>query len=169
MYRVALSDEQRQELQRRAHEPGIKPRTRDRLEMVRLADAGWSVPRIAAHLGMSEKRVRHWIKTFLTSGFEALPDQPHAGRHSRLTPAIREAVCQEFDLEVRTWSAPQVAEWIAERWSVPVSVSHLRRFLRRWRLSYKRTGRSVQHKQQPEQVAAKETALAEHEKKGGWA
>lgn len=166
MYRVSLTEEQRQELQRRAHEPGVKPRTRDRLEMVRLSDAGWSIPRIARHLGVGEPRVRHWIKTFLTRGFEGLPDQPHHGRHSRLTPAIREAVCQQFDREVRTWSAPQVAEWIAAQMGVRVSVSHLRRFLRRWRLSYKRTGRSVKHKQQPEQVAARETELAEHEKKG---
>ncbi len=166
MYRVSLSDEQRQELQRRAHEPDVKPRTRDRLEMVRLSDASWSVPQIARHLGIGEPRVRHWIKSFLTSGFEALRDQSHPGRHSRLTAAIRAAVCQEFDLEVRTWSAPQVAEWIAEQFGVSVSVSHLRRFLRRWRLSYKRTGRSVKHKQSPEQVAAKEAELGELEKKG---
>lgn len=166
MYRVSLSDEQRQELQRRAHEPGVKPRTRDRLEMVRLSDAGWSVPQIARLLGIGEQRVRHWIKRFLTRGFEALPDLPHPGRHSRLTAAIRAAVCQEFDLEVRTWSAPQVAEWIAAQFGVSVSVAHLRRFLRRWRLSYKRTGRSVKHKQKPEQVAAKEAELGDLEKKG---
>jgi transposase len=166
LYRVSLTEEQRKELQRRAHDPGVKPRTRDRLEMVRLSDAGWSVPCIARHLGLGQARVRHWIKTFRSGGFDALPDQPHRGRHSRLTPAIREAVCQQFDLELRIWSAPQVAEWIAQQFGVRVSVSHLRRFLRRWRLSYKRTGRSVQHKQKADQVAAKEAELAEHEKKG---
>lgn len=38
------------------------PRTRDRLEMVRLADAGWSIPRSSVHLRQSEKRVRYWVK-----------------------------------------------------------------------------------------------------------
>jgi transposase len=166
VYRVSLSEEQRQELQRRTHEPGIKPRTRDRLEMVRLSNAGWSVPQIARHLGRSEKRVRHWIQTFLTSGFDALPDQPHRGRPSALTPAIREALHQELAKEDRTWTAAQLAAWIAERFGVGVSLSHLRRFLRRWKLSYKRTGRSVKHKQNPEQVAAKEAELGELEKKG---
>jgi putative transposase len=166
LYRVSLSAEQRQELQRRTHEPGIKPRTRDRLEMVRLSDAGWSVPQIARHLGMSEKRVRHWIRTFLTSGFDALPDQPHRGRPSALTPTMRTALGQELAQEERTWTAAQLAEWVAEQWSVRMSVSHLRRFLRRWKLSYKRTGRSVKHKQNPEQVAAKEAELGALEKKG---
>ncbi len=166
MYRVSLSDDQRQELQRRTHAPGIKPRTRDRLEMVRLADAGWSVPKIAPLLGLTEKRVRFWIKTFLARGFDALPDRPHRGRRSALTPVIRDALRQEFDRQEQTWTAAQVAEWIEQRWGVRVSLSHLRRFLRRWKLSYKRTGRSLKHKQNPEQVAAKKTELGELEKKG---
>ena len=51
MYRVRLDEAARQQLQRRAHTPGVMPRTRDRLEMVRLSDAGWSVPKIACHFG----------------------------------------------------------------------------------------------------------------------
>ena len=51
MIRVELTPAQRDELRARTREPGIAPRTRDRLEMVRLADAGWTVPRIARHLG----------------------------------------------------------------------------------------------------------------------
>ncbi len=166
MYRVQLSDEQQRELQRRAHEPGIRPRTRDRLEMVRLSHSGRSVPQIARHLGLSEKRVRHWIKTFLADGFKALTDRPPVGRTSRLTPAIREAVRQELEQGDRTWTAPQLAEWIEKQFGVRVSAAHLRRFRRRWKLSYKRTGRSVRHKQKPEEVAAKKAELEVLEKKG---
>jgi putative transposase len=166
VYRVQLSEGERQELQRRTHAPGVRPRTRDRLEMVRLADAGWSVPRIARHLGMSEKSVRRWIRAFGVAGFEALGDRPPAGRPSRLTPAIREAVRQEFAKGDRTWTAQQVVEWLGERFAVTVSVSHLRRLLRRWKLSYKRTGRSVKHKQKPEEVAAKQPELEALGKRG---
>ncbi len=67
MYRVQLTDEQREELKRRTHESGVKPRTRDRLEMVRLSNAGWSIPRIAPHLCVSESCVRRWIQRFLES------------------------------------------------------------------------------------------------------
>ena len=167
MYQVHLNDEARQELHRRAHEPGVRPRTRDRLEMVRLSDAGWSVPQIARHLGSCEPTVRQWIKTFLARGFEALRDQPPAGRTSRLTPAIREAVRQELAKGERTWTAAQLAAWIEQQLGVRVSASHLRRFRQRWQLAWKRTPRSLKHKQQPDEVAAKKTALEALEKKGG--
>jgi transposase len=166
LYRVQLSDEQQRELQRRTHVPGIRPRTRDRLEMVRLSHSGRSVPQIACHLGISEKRVRHWIKTFLAEGFEALADRPPVGRPSRLTPAIRDAVRQELEKGDRTWTAPQLAEWIEQQFAVHVSAAHLRRFRRRWQLSYKRTGRSVRHKQKPEEVVAKKEELETLEKRG---
>jgi transposase len=166
LYRVELSDAQQRELQQRTHAPGIRPRTRDRLEMVRLSHAGRSVPAIARHLARSEKRVRHWIKTFLVQGFAALTDQPPVGRPSRLTPAIREAVRQELEKGDRIWTAPQLAAWIARECGVSVSTAHLRRFLRRWKLSYKRTTRSVRHKQKPDEVAAKQVELAELEKRG---
>ncbi len=166
MYRVQLSDEQQRELPRRTHQPGIRPRTRDRLEMVRLAHSGRSVPQIARHLGISEKRVRHWIKTFLAEGFAALTDRPPVGRPSRLTPAIREAVRQELAKGDRTWTAPQLAEWIAAQLGVRVSAAHLRRFRGRWQLSWKRTPRSVKHKQKPDEVAAKKKELEALEKRG---
>jgi putative transposase len=166
VYQVELSDEQQRELQRRTHAPGIRPRTRDRLEMVRLSHSGRSVPQIACHLGVSEKRVRHWIKTFLAAGFEALTDRPPVGRPSRLTPALREAVRQELAKGDRTWTAPQLAGWIEAQFGVRVSASHLRRFRGRWQLSWKRTARSVKHKQKPDEVAAKKKELAALEKKG---
>ena len=166
MYRVQLSEEQQQELQQRTHAAGIRPRTRDRLEMVRLSHRGHSVPEIARHLGISEKRVRHWIKRFLATGFEALTDRPPAGRPSRLTPTIREAVRQELGKGDRTWTAPQLAEWIEARFGVRVSAAHLRRFRQRWRLSWKRTVRSVKQKQKPDEVAAKKQELEALEKRG---
>jgi len=169
LYRVQLSDEHQRDLQRRTHEPGVRPRTRDRLEMVRLSHAGVSVPEIARHLGRGEKRVRHWIKIFLAQGFDALADPPPVGRTSRLTPTVREAVRQELEKGDRIWTAPQLVTWIAHACGVSVSPSHLRRFLRRWKLSYKRTTRSVRHKQQPDEVAAKQAELAELEKKGSGA
>jgi transposase len=166
LYRVELSDEQQRDLQRRTHAPGIRPRTRDRLEMVRLSHRGRSVPEIAGHLGISEKRVRHWIKTFLAEGFEALTDRPPVGRPSRLTPAIGEAVRQELEKGDRTWTAPQLAAWIEAQLGVRVSAAHLRRFRRRWQLSWKRTARSVHHKQKPDEVAAKKEELDALEKRG---
>jgi DNA-binding NarL/FixJ family response regulator len=82
MYRIALSDEQRQEVRERTRQRGIAPSTRDRLEMVRLSDAGWSVPRIARHLGAHEQTVRAWIKAFLAGASMPCPTN-RAGASSR--------------------------------------------------------------------------------------
>ncbi len=92
MYRIALTDDQRHELRQRTRQVGLAPSTRDRLEMVRLSDAGWSVPRIARHLGQHEQTVRLWIKAFLHGGFAALPNKPRGGKQSALTPAILDAL-----------------------------------------------------------------------------
>jgi transposase len=71
MYRIALTDEQRHDLRQRTRQVGLAPSTRDRLEMVRLCDVGWSVPTIARHLGQHEQTVRAWIKALQRGGFDA--------------------------------------------------------------------------------------------------
>jgi transposase len=164
MYRVRLDQEARREVRRRAHAAGVMPRTRDRLERVRLSDAGWSVPHIARHLGLSQRCVRHWIKTFLVGGFDALPDKAHVGQKSSLTPEMLAAVRAQVQKGERTWSAAQIADWVEEHFGLRLSAPWLRRLLRREKLSYKRTSRSLKHKQDPEAVAAKKADLETLEK-----
>jgi transposase len=166
MYRVRLTDAQREELQCRAHDPGVKPRTRDRLEMVRLSHAGWSIPQIAHHLQICEKQVRHWIKAFLRGGFDALPDRLHPGQRSALTPAMVEALREELRRGERTWTAAQIAVWVEQQFGVRLGAHWLCQRLRRARIAYKRTSRSVKHKQKPEEGAAKKEERAAQEKRG---
>lgn len=164
MFRIRLDEAGREEVSRRAHAPGIKARTRDRLEIVRLSDAGWSAPRIARHLRMSDKRVRFWIKTFLARGFDALADKPHLGEPSALTPELLDAIRAEVEKGGRTWTAQQIADWLANTHGVRLSADWLGKKLRRARFSWKRTSRSLKHKQDPEQVEAKKEELAALEK-----
>lgn len=164
LYRVHLTEAQRGELHRRTRDPKIMPRTRDRLEMVRLSDAGWSIPQIAAHLQVSEKRVRYWIKQFLTGSFDALPDQPHVGQQSRLTPALVAALQEEVEQSQRTWTARQLADWLGKQHGVRLTPNHLARRLKKARFSYKRTERGLQHKQDPAQVAERQADLETAEK-----
>ena len=166
MYRVRLTDAQRDELHRRARAPEVMPRTRDRLEMVRLSDAGWSVPKIAVHLRICEPRVRYWVKAFLAGGFDALPDRPHPGQKSQLTPAMLAAIREELLQGDRTWTAPQVVDWVAEQFGVRLTPDYLARRLKRARIAYKRTGRSLKHKQDPAKVEQKGAEMALHEKRG---
>lgn len=166
MYRITLTDEQRQELRQRTRQVGIAPATRDRLEMVRLADAGWSVPKIARHLGHHEQTVRAWIKAFLAGGFDALPNQPRGGKVSALTPAMLDAVRIEVAKGTRTWTAAQLADWVAEHHGVRLSIDRLRVHLRRAKISWQRTSRSLKHKQDPAEVAERQAVLEALEKKG---
>lgn len=166
MYRVTLTDEERQQLKQRTHQPGIAPSTRDRLEMVRLADAGWHIPQIAIHLSQHEQTVRYWIKAFLKSGFDALDNKPRGGATSALTPEILVTVQNEVTTSNRTWNAEQIATLITERFGIVRGPDQVRRKLRQVCLSYKRTGRRLRHKQKPEEVASKKAELDTLEKGG---
>jgi putative transposase len=166
MYRITLTDEQRRELRARTRQTGLVPSMRDRLEMVRLSDAGWSVPRIARHLGQHEHTVRPWIKAFLDGGFDALPHKPRGGKVSALTAAILESVRAEVARGERTWTAAQVADWVAEHHGVRLSADRVRLHLRRAKISWQRTSRTLRHKQDPIEVAEREAVLTDLAKRG---
>lgn len=165
MYSVRLTSEEQWELIRRTREAGIMPRTRDRLEMVRLSDAGWSIPKIAVHLRIHEHRVRYWIKRYLAEGFDGLPDQRHPGKTSALTAEMMASIKEEIAKAERTWTARQLSEWTEAKHGVRRSPEQLSRLLKRERIVFKRTGRGLKHKQKPEEVAAKKVELGELEKR----
>jgi transposase len=166
MYRIALTDEQRQELRPRTHQAGITPTIRDRLEMVPLSDAGWSVPTIARHLGQHEQTVRAWIKAFLDGGFDALPNKPRGGKQSALTASMLDAVRAEIATGERTWTAAQLADWVAQQYGLRLSTDRLRVHRKRAKISWQRTSRSLKHQQDPEEVAEQQALLEDLQKQG---
>ncbi len=159
MHRVILTAEQRAELNRRCHDPKTKPKTRDRLEMVRLAHTGWSIPTIAGHFNLTQSRVRHWIKAFLSGGFDALESKKAPGATPKLTVEILADLRRVTGQDGRTWTGPQVQQWLEETYRLTVNRTHLCEVLVRNGLSYKRTTRTVRHKQKPEQVADRKADL----------
>ena len=165
MYRITLTDEQHYELRQRTRQVGLAPSTRDRLEMVRLSDAGWSVPKIARHLGQHEQTVRAWIKAFVDGGFDAFANKPRGGKESALTATMLAAVRAEVAKGERTWTAAQLADWVADHHGVRLSTDRLRVHLRRARISWQRTSRSLKHKQDPLEVAERQATLDDLEKK----
>lgn len=159
MIRVCLTDAQRAEVRARARAWGLAPRTRDRLEMIRLADAGWSAPRIARHLGCHEQTVRRYVKAFLAGGVAALPDRPRPGRPPSVTAAHLDALAALLDAGGRTWTTPQLAAWLEREHGVQVRPDHLSRLLHRRRCGWKRTVSSVAHKRRDQ--SAYTAAVAE--------
>jgi transposase len=167
LIRIGLNDEQREELRRRSRQRDIAPRTRDRLEMVRLADAGCSIPRIAQHLGCHEQTVRKYIKQFIAGGFDRLPDKPHPGPRPKVTEEMLLALEHLIDQSDRTWTTPQLARWLFDGFKVRVHPDHLARLLHKRRFRWKRTKRSVAHKRKdPDLQAAKAAELEVIEKSG---
>ncbi len=133
MIRIQLDDAIRTELQalRRA---ALPPVTRDRLEMVLLSEAGWSPPRIAAHLRRYPQTVRNALNDFRRRGAPALypdrpgPDPDHA-RRRRVLDLLRDLLGQG-----RTWTSAQLAEALLKA-------------------GYRRTASTLGHKQDPAKVA----------------
>ena len=136
------------------------------MEMVRLSDAGWTVPRIATYFGVHHQTVRYWIKAYLAGGFDALGDRPHTGKRSAITDEMLDAVNERIGQADRTWTAQQVADWVTEHYGITRSAKQWRRLLSRIRQSYKRTGRNIHHKQKPEEVTAAKQEMAALEEKG---
>ena len=61
MYRIHLTEQQKNELHQRMHSPTFAPRMREHLEMIRLSEKGGSVPKIAVPLDQHEQTVRHGV------------------------------------------------------------------------------------------------------------
>jgi transposase len=160
MIRVRLTDEQREEVRRRVRQPGVAPRTRERLEMIGLADAGWSVPRIARHLDRHEQTVRAAVRAFLVGGVEGLADRPRPGRPRRVTDEHLAALERLLDETARTWTMPQLVAWLRREHGLSVHPDYLAALLKRRRFRWKRTKRSVRHKADAERQAAAEVELA---------
>lgn len=162
MLRIHLTDSQRSDLQalRRTDLPAI---ARDRLEMVFLSDAGWSPPRIAGHLGRHPHTVRAALKGFDQRGVQALypdrpgPDPDHDLRE-KVAGKLRELLGQE-----RTWTSRQLAEALGP--DIDIGHRQTRRYLALVKAGYRRTARTVGHKQNPERVERAGRVLQSLEKK----
>jgi len=79
---------------------------------------------------------------------------------------MREAVRAEVAKGTRTWTAAQLADWLAEHHGVRLSTDRLRVHLRHAQISWQRTSRSLKHKQDPPAVAERQVVLAALETKG---
>src|SRR5690242_7139077 len=114
MIRIMLDDPTRDEI-RALRRTNLPPKVRDRIEMVTLSDAGWSAPRIAAHLGYHPQTVRDALRAFTARGTAALypfrsGPAPDAERRDRVVGALRELLAQR-----RTWTSGQLSRALAER------------------------------------------------------
>lgn len=151
MIRVKLTTETREAVQALRRDPSLSPGERDRVEMILLSDAGWSPPRIADHMKYHAKTVRLALKHFQESSLSSL-------RHRRPGPAPnlvrREQIMAALDRllgQNRTWTASQLAEALVED-GIHLSTRQTRKYLQKMEAGWRRTKRSLAHKQNAERV-----------------
>lgn len=147
MIRTPIDDATREELQALRRKP-LSPKVRDRIEMVFLSDAGWSPPRIAAHLGYCGQTVRDLLRGFLARGTVALQPfrsgpPPDIAHRDRVLGELQQLLAED-----RTWTSRQLAQALAER-GISLGARQVRRYLKRLGARYRRTASTLKHKQDP--------------------
>jgi transposase len=147
MIRIHLEESTRDELRVLRRKP-LPPKVRDRIEMLTLADAGWSAPRIAAHLGHCGQTVRDLLKDFMVRGIQAIHPRrtgpaPDIERRDRVADELRRSLAED-----RTWTSRQLSEALAAR-GIDLGPRQVRRHLKRIKAGYRRTASTLKHKQDP--------------------
>src|SRR5215468_8840177 len=163
MLHIQLDATTRTELQRLRH-TDLSPTARDRLEIVLLSDAGWSAPRIAAHLGRHPHTARKALRLFAQRGTDGFcrrrpgppPDQP---RRQRLTGLLADLLGQE-----RTWTSAQLADALRPH-GIDLGSRQVRRYLKLLKAGYRRTASTLRHKQDGPKVERARAVLSGLKKK----
>jgi transposase len=162
MLRIALNPEERAAVEALRRDPTLSPAERDRVEMLLLSAAGWTVTQIADHFGCCLATVRRRLHHFTADGLAAVRRQhpgptPDLARRAQVTAALERLLAQE-----RTWTAAQLASALHDE-NIQLSARQLRRYLPRV-AGWRRVARSLHHKQDPVRVAAAKEELAEFKK-----
>jgi transposase len=165
MLRLRLTPDERAAVQALRRDPALSPAERDRVEMVCLADAGWGAPAIAEHLGYNPVTVRRLLKRFPDSGVKGLRRRPpgpppDTGRRAQVETALGVLLDQD-----RTWTAAQLAAALAAV-GIRLSPRQTRKYLGRI-AAWRRTVRTLRHKQDPVKVARATTVLTSLKKRRG--
>lgn len=109
---------------------------RRRLAVQRVHD-GYPIPEVADFLGVDPSSVRRWVASFRHHGDQALAARPVPGRPSKLTTTQEKIVCRwladnptAHGFATELWTAPYLAQLIAEEWGIHFHPDYLGTWLR---------------------------------------
>jgi putative transposase len=163
MIRLTLTSDEGAAVQARRRDATMTPAERDRVEMVLLSAAGWSPPRIAAHLAYNPATVRRLLKQFRERGVAGLRRRPPGPPPDTVRREQIEAALGALLDQDRTWTAAQLAAALRER-GIILRTRQTRKYLSRI-AAWRRTVRTLRHKQDPAKVERAKTVLASLKKK----
>lgn len=154
----------------------LTPRVRERLEMVKAAALGQDLAGIARWSGRRPETVRHWLRRFRTGGIAALADSSRPGRPPKADAAYLAALARAVETPPRTldlpfdvWTSGRLSAYLREQTGVRIAPGWLRVLLHRERFACGRPKHTLQHLQDPAEVAACKEALRAAGGKGGGA
>jgi putative transposase len=164
MLRVTLSPSDHEAVQTLRRDPTLTPHERDWVEMILLSAIGWSPPRIAAYLNCHPETVRRLLKRVQHNGITGLRQRrtgppPDAARRQQVMAVLDGLLGQD-----RTWTARQLAVALTEQ-GITLSARQTRRYLAGMRARWRRTARTLKHKQDPVRAAQAAHTLAAFKKK----
>ena len=159
MLRITLPPDQWAAAQAARRDPTFTPLERDRVALVLLSADGWRPPGIAQHLDYHAATVRHALKAYQAHGLAGLWHQrpgppPDTARREQVTAALDRLLDQP-----RTWTAAQLAHALQGE-GIRLSTRQTRRYLQSMGARWRRTARSLRHKQDPVKVERAKAQLA---------
>ena len=160
-----LSDEEMQALVQLHHQTKDAD-VRSRCEMILLSHERRSPPQIAQPVRISARTVRRWIERYEAQGLAGLPSQSPPGRPARVTAhylsrleTTIEQSPRDLELPFSNWTTQHLAAYMAQQTGIVIGARQVENYLKaqQWRL--RRPVRTVKHKQDPQQVAEKKSAV----------
>jgi transposase len=154
----------------------LAPRQRERLEMVKAAWLGEDGATIARWSGRTPRTVRRWLRVFRDGGVAALAGAPIPGRPPKADAAYLAALEQAVATPPRTlglafdvWTSDRLSAHLAAQSGVRLAPGWLRVLLHRERFACGRPKHTLEHLQDPAEVAACAAALRAAGEKGAGA
>ena len=155
---IHVSDKQHERLQQ-MYDQADAPRTRTRVQIVLLSQAGYGISAIAAITQQSDETVRRWLHRFEDEGCDGLRELPHLGRPPDITQAIETFLQEwvahhsphEFGLVRATWTTALLAKVIERQFRIRVTDECIRQHLAQLDIVCRRPTWTVKHiaRQQP--------------------
>jgi transposase len=151
----------------------LAPRHRERLEMVKATALGQDLDEIARWSGRRPETVRRWVAVYREGGIAALTDAPRQGRPPKADAAYLAALEEAVETAPRSlglpfdvWTSARLSAYLAAQTGVRIAPGWLRVLLHRQRFACGRPKHTLDHLQDPHEVAACEEALRVAGEKG---